>query len=183
VTIPDGGDQQTSKTSGDGGDPSHAKTPAPYGSWRTPVTAELVASDSVNLYTLQVSGDDVFWVEMRPLEDGRYVIVRRASDGSIADVTPPGISARTLVHEYGGGTYVLHGARVIFSDFDDQRLYRQDLRDEPPEGGGAAPYGPPVPITPAPRWSRAACATRTDASRLTAVCSCACASATSLTGP
>ena len=103
--MPDGGDKHTGETSGAGRAPAPAKTPAPYGSWRTPITAELVASDSVNLYTLQVSGEDVFWVEMRPLEEGRYVIVRRASDGTIADVTPPGISARTLVHEYGGGQF------------------------------------------------------------------------------
>jgi hypothetical protein len=124
----DDGDKHTRETSDAGRAPAPATMPAPYGSWRTPITAELVASDSVNLYTLQVSGEDVFWVEMRPLEDGRYVIVRRASDGAIADVTPPGISARTLVHEYGGGTYVLYGATVIYSDFDDQRLYRQDLQ-------------------------------------------------------
>ena len=152
MTKPDGNGKHTSGTSDEGRAPAQAKTPAPYGSWRTPVTAELVASDSVNLYTLQVSGDDVFWVEMRPLEDGRYVIVRRASDGTIADVTPPATSARTLVHEYGGGTYVLHGATVIFSDFDDQRLYRQDLQDEP--RAGTAQYGPPVPITPAPLVAR-----------------------------
>ena len=65
------------------------------------------------------------------------MIVRRAPDGAIADVTPPGINARTLVHEYGGGTYVLHGATVIFSDFDDQRLYRQDLQEEPRAGARA----------------------------------------------
>ena len=56
------------------------------------------------------------------------------------------------MHEYGGGTYVLHGATVIFSDFDDQRLYRQDLQDEP--RAGTAQYGPPVPITPAPLVAR-----------------------------
>ena len=81
----------------------------------------------------QSVGESLYWVELRPLEDGRYVVVRRAPDGEIADVTPAGVSARTLVHEYGGGMYVAFrsedgGESVVFSDQADQRLYRQDLR-------------------------------------------------------
>ena len=81
----------------------------------------------------QSVGESLYWIELRPLEDGRYVVVRRAPDGEIADVTPAGVSARTLVHEYGGGMYVAFrdedgGESVVFSDQADQRLYRQDLR-------------------------------------------------------
>ena len=105
---------------------------APYGSWRSPVTAKLIAEGGVSTMWPQSAGESLYWTELRPLEDGRYVVVRRAPDGEIADVTPPGVSARTLVHEYGGGMYVAFtgadgGESVIFSDQADQRLYRQDL--------------------------------------------------------
>ncbi len=106
---------------------------APYGSWRSPVTATLMAEGGVGTMWPQSAGESLYWTELRPLEDGRYVVVRRAPDGEIADVTPPGVSARTLVHEYGGGMYVAFtgaggGESVVFSDQADQRLYRQDLR-------------------------------------------------------
>ena len=113
-------------------DPRRA-TVAPYGSWRSPVTAKLIAEGGVGINLPQGVGESLYWIELRPTEDGRYVVVRRAPDGSIADVTPEGRSARTLVHEYGGGMYVAFrnergGESVIFSDQTDQRLYRQDLR-------------------------------------------------------
>jgi len=131
---------------------------APYGSWRSPVTAKLIAEGGVSTNWPQSVGESLYWIELRPLEDGRYVVVRRAPDGEIADVTPPGISARTLVHEYGGGMYVAFrgengGESVIFSDQADQRLYRQDLR---PAGGDApAAWTAPRPLTPAPPAPRA----------------------------
>ena len=131
---------------------------APYGSWRSPVTAKLIAEGGVSTMWPQSAGDSLYWTELRPLEDGRYVVVRRAPDGEIADVTPPGVSARTLVHEYGGGMYVAFlgaggGESVIFSAQADQRLYRQDL--EPAGEAQAARWSAPRPITPAPPSERA----------------------------
>ena len=109
-----------------------AREVGPYGSWRSPVTAKLMAEGGVSTMWPQSAGESLYWTEMRPLEDGRYVVVRRAPGGAIADVTPPGASARTLVHEYGGGMYVAFrsaggGESVVFSEQKDQRLYRQDL--------------------------------------------------------
>ncbi len=136
---------------------------APYGSWRSPVTAKLIAEGGVGVMWPQSVGESLYWVELRPLEDGRYVVVRRAPDGGIADVTPSGVSARTLVHEYGGGMYVAFraedgGESVIFSDQSDQRLYRQDLQpagDSPREAGGAAREadGSPGGTAATPVWS------------------------------
>ena len=101
------------------------------------MTATLIAEGGVSTMWPQSAGESLYWIEMRPLEDGRYVVVRRGPDGEIADVTPPGVSARTLVHEYGGGMYAAFtgggGESVLFSDQADQRLYRQDL-----DGSGAA---------------------------------------------
>jgi dipeptidyl aminopeptidase/acylaminoacyl peptidase len=142
---------------------------APYGAWRSPVTARLIAEGGVGIMWPQSVGESLYWTELRPLEDGRYVVVRRAPDGEIADVTPAGVSARTLVHEYGGGMYVAFrdengGESVVFSDQADQRLYRQDLRPAGEEGpdrsegsAGEAPpaaWSTPRPITPAPPAAR-----------------------------
>ena len=73
----------------------------------------------------RVDGEDIYWIESRPSEGGRSVIVRRTPDGAIADMTPAGFNARTTVHEYGGGAYFVDAGPVYFSNFADQRLYRQ----------------------------------------------------------
>ena len=80
---------------------------------------------------LRWDGDDLYWSELRPYEAGRIVVCRRAADGTIADVTPQGFNARSRVHEYGGGHYAVKGGTVFFTNFKDQRLYRQD-RDGAP---------------------------------------------------
>ena len=147
---------------------------APYGSWRSPVTAKLIAEGGVSTMWPQSAGESLYWTELRPLENGRYVVVRRAPDGEIADVTPSGISARTLVHEYGGGMYVASleaggDESVIFSDQADQRLYRQEPaagRREP-----SRPDGVSRGRSPRRRRPSAPTATPTGASPRTAACS------------
>ena len=116
--------------------PMSTPTTAPYGSWKSPITADLLLSGSVNLSQPCADGDDIYWLEGRPLERGRQVVVRRAPDGTTEDVTPPGFSARTRVHEYGGGDYTVHDGVVYFANDADQRLYRQ------------RPGAAPRPITP-----------------------------------
>ena len=104
---------------------------APYGSWRSPIGAELIASGAVSVGQLVLDGDDAYWIETRPTEGGRGVVVRRGADGRVSDVTPPGFYVRTRVHEYGGGAFAVSGGVVYFSNFADQRLYRQDPGEEP----------------------------------------------------
>lgn len=106
-------------------------TTAPCGSWRSPITAELIARGAVPLTQVEIDGDDVYWLEGRRLEGGRYVLVKGRADGTRAEVTPEGFNVRTRVHEYGGGSYLVHSGTVYFSNFADQRLYRQDPGDEP----------------------------------------------------
>jgi dipeptidyl aminopeptidase/acylaminoacyl peptidase len=96
---------------------------APYGSWRSPVTADLTASSSVRIGDVQLVGGRVYWSEMRPDEKGRCVVVEY-SDAGIRDRTPAGFNARTTVHEYGGGAYTVVDGAVYFSNFMDQLLYR-----------------------------------------------------------
>lgn len=104
---------------------------APYGSWRSPISAALVATAGVSLNDITLDGDEIYWLEGRPAEGGRSVIVRRAADGTIADVTPAGFNARTRVHEYGGSPYIVDRGVVYFSNFADQRLYRQEIGGAP----------------------------------------------------
>ncbi len=104
---------------------------APYGSWKSPITTALIVSGAVGLGKIALEGDDVYWVEMRPSEGGRMVIVRRSPGGSTSDLTPESYSVRTRVHEYGGSAYLVNNGVVYFSNFSDQRLYRQDQGGEP----------------------------------------------------
>jgi dienelactone hydrolase len=67
------------------------------------------------------------------------VIVRAGPDGIAADITPAGFNVRTRAHEYGGGSWLVAGGTCIFSNFADQRLYRQRAGQSDPE-----------PLTPAP---------------------------------
>ena len=106
-------------------------TTAPYGSWKSPITADLIVSGSISLGQVARDGEDIYWVEMRPSDGGRMVVVKRTPDGGIVDITPEPFSARTRVHEYGGGAFLVHRGVVFFSNFADQRLYRQDPGEEP----------------------------------------------------
>ena len=109
---------------------------APYGSWESPITTDLIVQDSVSLGSIQIDGNDVYWVEMRPQEGARNVIVRRTQGGEIQDVTPEPYNVRTRVHEYGGLCFWVLDGVAFFSNFADQRVYRQN------------PGGQPEPITP-----------------------------------
>src|SRR3984893_17664243 len=98
---------------------------APYGSWKSPITSDLIVKESIGLGQVKMDGDDVYWIEMRPSEGGRQVIVRHASDGTTVDMTSPAFNARTRVHEYGGGDYIPRNGSVYFSNFADQQVYWQ----------------------------------------------------------
>jgi dipeptidyl aminopeptidase/acylaminoacyl peptidase len=99
-------------------------------------TPAAVASQTLRLGSVVLEGDTAYWLEGRPAEGGRNVIVRCSADGRLEDVTPAGFNVRTRVHEYGGGAFAIDRGTIFFSNFADQRLYRLDA-------GAAAP----VPIT------------------------------------
>jgi dipeptidyl aminopeptidase/acylaminoacyl peptidase len=111
---------------------------APYGSWKSPITSDLIVASSIRLGEIRLDHNDIYWSELRPQEAGRLVIVRRTPDGTKTDVTPAPFNVRTRVHEYGGAAYTVHNSTVYFSNFADQRLYRQAIGTDPqpitPEG-------------------------------------------------
>jgi dipeptidyl aminopeptidase/acylaminoacyl peptidase len=118
---------------------------APYGSWASPITSELIVASTIGLGEVLLDGEDVYWLESRPQEGGRSVVMRLSPGGEPVEATPPvppagevAFNVRSRVHEYGGGAYFVADGTVYFSNDRDQRLYRQD------------PGAAPVPITPEP---------------------------------
>ena len=95
----------------------------PYGTWRSPVSAKAVAGKSLRFGALQVQDTVLYWSESRPDEGGRGVIMRAGADGVAGDVLPRPFSARSKVHEYGGGEYLVAGGHVYFVDADTQDIH------------------------------------------------------------
>src|ERR671927_1298005 len=106
-------------------------TVAPYGSWKSPITSDLIVSATVGLGQIALDGGDTYWIELRPSEGGRNCVVRRTADGRTEDVTPREFNARTRVHEYGGGDFAVREGTLYFSNFNDQRLYKQAPGEAP----------------------------------------------------
>jgi dipeptidyl aminopeptidase/acylaminoacyl peptidase len=109
---------------------------APYGSWRSPISSDVIVSGVVGLQEVVIDGRNVYCLESRPGEGGRNVVVLLTPDGRTEDVTPQPFNARTRVHEYGGGGFTAVRGTVYFSNFVDQRIYYLVPGDEP------------VPLTP-----------------------------------
>jgi dipeptidyl aminopeptidase/acylaminoacyl peptidase len=107
---------------------------APPGLWPSPISAQLAAAGRLRIGDVQLDGGDAYWIEGRPAEAGRCVIVRERA-GVIADLIDAPFSARTRVHEYGGGAMRVHGGEVFFSNAGDGRVHK------------IGPAGP-EPVTP-----------------------------------
>ncbi|WP_029421055.1 S9 family peptidase [Alicyclobacillus macrosporangiidus] len=99
---------------------------APYGSWRSPITSDLIVQSVIGLEGLAWDGDDLYWLESRPREAGRNVLMRRRADGTEEELIPAPFNVRTRVHEYGGGAWTVSDGIVYFSNFADNRLYIRD---------------------------------------------------------
>jgi len=117
---------------------SRSPKTAPYGAWKSPITSDLIVAQSISLSEVRLDGGAIYWVEGRPQEQGRNVVVRAGADGGATDLTPTPFNVRTRVHEYGGGAWTAHDGTLYFSNFTDGRLYRQ------------TPGAAPQPLTPTP---------------------------------
>src|SRR6478752_5469657 len=102
-----------------------AMSTIPYGAWPSPLSAARVTAGALRFDQIQLDGDAVYWIEGRASEGGRNVIVRWTPDGEVIDITPEGFNVRSRVHEYGGGAYTVDEGTIYFSNFSDQRIYRQ----------------------------------------------------------
>ena len=100
-----------------------SKTIASYGTWTSPITAKKIAEGAPTILNIKIDGHDTYWSEMRPLNKGRYTIVKRDSEGHLDDMTGPDFNARTFVHEYGGGAFTVANGIVYSSNASDHRIY------------------------------------------------------------
>ena len=114
---------------------------APFGAWTSPISAEALTRGALRFMEIAADGGDAFWIESRPEESGRYAAMRRSADGTVNEVTPPEHSARTLVHEYGGGALAAADGVAYYSNFADQRLWRRPI-DASSDAEPITPEGP-----------------------------------------
>lgn len=106
----------------------------PYGTWPSPITSKAITAGSIKLGGLhfQTSSDDVYWLEGRPQEGGRNVLVKydptnaERSERNAVDVSSKESNVRTRVHEYGGGAVVFGKKDIYYSEFATQKLCSLD---------------------------------------------------------
>src|SRR5262245_25527556 len=118
-------------------------TTTPFGSWKSPISSALLTSSGIGFSELQFSNGNLYWLESRPDEAGRVVVVRCPMGGTPADPIPQGFNARTRAHEYGGGAYFVYEGTIFFSNFKDQRMWRQTASGAP----DAITTEPPMPAS------------------------------------
>lgn len=107
----------------------------PYGEWPSPITAESLVSGALGVAECCVDRPEndveaIWWAESRPDEGGRTALMRQRA-GVTEEVTPPGANVRTLVHEYGGGSWWVHNGVAYYVDVGDQRVRRLVPGEEP----------------------------------------------------
>lgn len=95
-----------------------------YGTWESPVTAEMVAAGSKRIGNMLCDGSDSYFSELRPANQGRYTLVRIDAKGQKKDMTPADFNVRTFVHEYGGGAFTVSNGVIYAANAADGCLYR-----------------------------------------------------------
>jgi WD40-like Beta Propeller Repeat len=102
-----------------------------FGSWTSPITADVAVAETGSLSQPRIDGDNIYWIEGRPLEKGRNIVVARAADGTTRDVTTAPFSVRSQVYSYGGGAYAVSNNVVYFVNFGDNQIYQQGASGVP----------------------------------------------------
>ena len=110
-------------------------TVTPFGEWSSPITAESLVSGAAGISECCVDAcadgeADIWWAESRPDEGGRAALMRWR-DGAVEEITPPDAYVRTLVHEYGGGSWWVQDGVAYYVDVSDQRVRRLVPGEEP----------------------------------------------------
>ena len=103
---------------------------AAFGSWKSPITSDLIVSKTIGIDNLAIDRHNIYWLEKRPQEKGRSLIVGYFTDGSTQDITPEAFSVRSKIHEYGGGAYTIKENTIYFSNYADGRIYRQVVANQ-----------------------------------------------------
>src|ERR1035437_1202609 len=98
---------------------------APHGSWKSPITAEMLTAHAISLEQVVIDGETIYWTEGHPEEDGRSAMLRLEPGRPPVECLPPRFSVRSRVYEYGGGAFAVNQGSLYFVNFEDQQLYRQ----------------------------------------------------------
>ncbi|KAJ7117929.1 Alpha/Beta hydrolase protein [Mycena crocata] len=103
-------------------------TTAPYGTWKSSITAQNIIQDSVKVTDVVVDPVTavVYHVESRPSEGGRCILVESQTG---RDVVGKEWNVRSGVYEYGGGAVVVRAGVAYFSNFSDGRVYSVDVKE------------------------------------------------------
>ncbi|HAC62229.1 MAG TPA: peptidase [Cyanothece sp. UBA12306] len=131
---------------------------SPFGSWKSPITADLIVAGSIGIGGVTYDSEDIYWLESRPQDQGRNVLMKRSIDGLVKEMTPQPFNIRTRVHEYGGGAFLIVQGTIYFVNFSDQRLYQQ------------LPNKEPQPLTPEDKYRYADLILDSSRNRLICVC-------------
>ncbi|HXK53480.1 MAG TPA: prolyl oligopeptidase family serine peptidase, partial [Hyphomicrobiales bacterium] len=99
--------------------------------WPSPIAAAQAAEASLRHSEIAAARGRAIWVEARPSEQGRGVIADAGATGGPADLLAPPFSARTRVHEYGGGALLGDGAAIFFVNHADQDIWELPPAGEP----------------------------------------------------
>ncbi len=103
---------------------------APYGTWRSVISPELVVENALHLGEIQIVDDDIYWVEGRASEGGRSVLMRASSGGDISEMLPQDVNLRTRVHEYGGRAFHITAEAMFYVNYADQSLHQRNFDGE-----------------------------------------------------
>ena len=99
------------------------KLQTPFGRWPSPITPAIAAAGSRRFGGLKAEAGAVYWTESRPEQGGRQTILQGRADGSVRDLLAAPFSARSRVHEYGGGEFTVVGETIYFTNDSDQQIY------------------------------------------------------------
>jgi dipeptidyl aminopeptidase/acylaminoacyl peptidase len=127
--------------------------------WPSPITATSLVAGAAAPGEIRASAGELCWSESRPSEGGRVQVVRWTPDGSRTDVLPGDASARSRVHEYGGGAWALSGTTLAWvDDTRDGAVRWIDVRHRAvlgaAPGDGTTTVSPPAPPGGDPRGVR-----------------------------
>ena len=101
----------------------NSKIKSNYGSWESEITPQKIIEGGLRFSEIRSNGSELYFLEGRPEESGRYVIVKQNNTGEIEDVIPENFNSRNAVHEYGGGSFAVGKKNIYFTNWDDQRIY------------------------------------------------------------
>lgn len=105
---------------------------SPHGSWPSPLSAAGLAVAGTKIDGARYAAGGIWWSESVPQERGRMRVMCRDAD-AVREVLRAPWSARSRVHEYGGGAWtVAEDGTLLFVDGEDQRVHRLDPDTDAP---------------------------------------------------